>query len=534
MSITVADCLKLPCLREAQVVAGHKGLTKIVTSVSVLESVENKILSDSRIFTANEVIISAFTAIKDSVKAQCKTLEILFNSGDVAVIIYYVGYLVPDVDKAVIAKSDELGLPLIIMPKNRIDISYNEAITEILEAVFNDKYHQTRFINSMLERISQLHESQRNITNIMQMLSDQLKSTLLLYDSFGKSICFAKRSMSGLTSEDMLLDMFKEVKHSKGLEFAEMIGEHNSIAYRLSFGKNPLSHLSLIVLDENNNIDKEDVISAVELLEISYSIWKFRIDSQDISSLIPAILTDNNKRASEIAESYLIQLGKLNSMVIIKHIDDDLSLHDKYTINEKIEELIQRKLKKDGKPVITTIYGEVVIIALNLNNHQYISDMIDHINKKHSDVFFTFFHSINNLEAMKDLYKKYCLYIDSTRIVFPQCGKYTETELEFVKDCTKEIENHQDYSHILSPHLSSDDWNLLIDTLQIYMLDGNKDTKRTAEIMYIHRNTVLYRLRKLKAKLGYDWDRMPDGLIIYKALAIKRIDDSQTKIDSTE
>ena len=37
MSITVSDCLKLPSLQEANVIAGHGGLDKFVSAVSVLE-----------------------------------------------------------------------------------------------------------------------------------------------------------------------------------------------------------------------------------------------------------------------------------------------------------------------------------------------------------------------------------------------------------------------------------------------------------------------------------------------------------------
>lgn len=40
MSVTVADLLKLPSLRNAEVVAGKQGLNRIVTSVSVLEYAE--------------------------------------------------------------------------------------------------------------------------------------------------------------------------------------------------------------------------------------------------------------------------------------------------------------------------------------------------------------------------------------------------------------------------------------------------------------------------------------------------------------
>ena len=37
MSITVRECLKLPSLRNAEVLAGHAGLDQYVSTVSVLE-----------------------------------------------------------------------------------------------------------------------------------------------------------------------------------------------------------------------------------------------------------------------------------------------------------------------------------------------------------------------------------------------------------------------------------------------------------------------------------------------------------------
>ena len=37
MSVTVSDCLKLPALREARLVAGNSGANRVVTAVSVIE-----------------------------------------------------------------------------------------------------------------------------------------------------------------------------------------------------------------------------------------------------------------------------------------------------------------------------------------------------------------------------------------------------------------------------------------------------------------------------------------------------------------
>ena len=53
MSVTVADLLELPSLREARLAAGRGGLNKLVSSISVLEYADPSILQDA-LFKNNE------------------------------------------------------------------------------------------------------------------------------------------------------------------------------------------------------------------------------------------------------------------------------------------------------------------------------------------------------------------------------------------------------------------------------------------------------------------------------------------------
>ena len=46
MSVTVADCLKLPSLREATLVAGAQGLNRSVSAVSVMEYPETVAITE--------------------------------------------------------------------------------------------------------------------------------------------------------------------------------------------------------------------------------------------------------------------------------------------------------------------------------------------------------------------------------------------------------------------------------------------------------------------------------------------------------
>ena len=60
-------------------------------------------------------------------------------------------------------------------------------------------------------------------------------------------------------------------------------------------------------------------------------------------------------------------------------------------------------------------------------------------------------------------------------------------------------------------------------TLITYLLDCNSEIKATADTLYVHRNTVLYRLNKIRALLGCDLSQMPMAYDIYLAAAIYRI-----------
>lgn len=64
MSVSVEDLLHLPSLRHAEVVAGHGGLQKIVSSISVLEGTDPDILNDALFhndaFYGSEIVITGF------------------------------------------------------------------------------------------------------------------------------------------------------------------------------------------------------------------------------------------------------------------------------------------------------------------------------------------------------------------------------------------------------------------------------------------------------------------------------------------
>ena len=71
-------------------------------------------------------------------------------------------------------------------------------------------------------------------------------------------------------------------------------------------------------------------------------------------------------------------------------------------------------------------------------------------------------------------------------------------------------------------HTGDDDWNA-IDTLSVYLLDADMSVTRAAELLYVHKNTVKYRLNVIADRLGFRPNKMPDSIALYNAIAVQRL-----------
>ena len=134
MSVTVADIMKLPSMKQAQVIGGHKGLHKSVYSITVLESVNPMNLVEGLFrkgeFYGSEIVITGFVNCPDDVELQCANLRRLAEGGEVGLILFYVGIFMKRVDPRLIALADELDFVLIQMPATP-DLRYGEVIGDV-------------------------------------------------------------------------------------------------------------------------------------------------------------------------------------------------------------------------------------------------------------------------------------------------------------------------------------------------------------------------------------------------------------------
>ena len=69
--------------------------------------------------------------------------------------------------------------------------------------------------------------------------------------------------------------------------------------------------------------------------------------------------------------------------------------------------------------------------------------------------------------------------------------------------------------------------NALLKTLEVYLLDAGNSVSVCAELLFLHKNTVKYRLSRIRKLLGYSPDKIPELFSLYRAAALNRLLDSK-------
>lgn len=131
MGVNVKDILKLDCLSNAEVIAGHNGLDNIIEYVDVIEmpDIDDWIKS-------NTLYLTSFYALKEDKLAQIDLIKKMSQVGVAGLVLapeFYLGHL----DEDIIKLADDLKFPIIKLPH---ESGYADVIKPILGEIFRKSY----------------------------------------------------------------------------------------------------------------------------------------------------------------------------------------------------------------------------------------------------------------------------------------------------------------------------------------------------------------------------------------------------------
>lgn len=171
MGITVYEAMKIGGLQKATLLGGKKGLDKVIEYISYAETPRV-----TKYLKGQELMLSAFYAMKKDVDQQLRVLEGMHIAGSSALVISY-PEIWGKISPLLIRKADEYEIPLLSIPQ---DVSYADIITPISRAIGELRTEQLEFLNNLHSAFSHIVLENRDLGYFADQLRKLTQLPVLL------------------------------------------------------------------------------------------------------------------------------------------------------------------------------------------------------------------------------------------------------------------------------------------------------------------------------------------------------------------
>ena len=524
MSVTVQDILALPCMNGAKVVAGVGGLTKVLSSVTVLEfadanDVQKEMLSNID-FYGSELVITAFASIPDNIGQQCANIRRLAAVGEAGMVLYYVGILMPRVDPALIELANSLDFVLIVMPEKRWDLRYSEVISEVMEAIIKDQSAGGTLLTDVLAQMTRLPAHQRTIDAVLRMARDRIHASLILLDHQGRALGQANWPMS----LELSIAGFPYIE-----SLTPVTLENHRTVWRCPVNQNDPQSMELYLVKDGSPISRDLVLQTAELVRLAVSLWSSKHAEVQISELVRAILLDEPLKMRRLADLFHIDVTSIHSMWVLR-----LEAPDGVRQRQELEALkiLREALSYRCDTVIADTYEDYIVGFMSWQNRGenvpgLSNDLLSRLEKANIPAVLVRCHRLLRTSDVRQAFLVIKEHLKHARRIWLARQSYSLEEVEFARQCRKTIdEGDEALEAVLQPLRFLQEFSEgseLLNTLIVYLLDADSGITRCAELLFVHKNTIKYRMSRIGMCLGYPADKEPEKFYLYRAAAIHRL-----------
>ena len=524
MSVTVADLLKLPSLRQAKVIGGAKGLGKTVSSISALESVDPGVLVQEVFphdkYSGSEIVITGFLNCIEDVDRQCSNLLRLIEGGEVGLVLYYVGVYLPRVNPRLIEIANAHDFVLICMPEGQRHLRYSDLITDVTECIYRDRAANVSLVSDILARISTTPHHQQTVGTALQMLCAELGCSAVLSTHEGRILNLAAWP-SG--TEDSIREGIErclplvdgETTPCPFLPDAALICKPICA---------DLPHpLQLTMIRVGQPLSAQLAEQAADTVRICINIWGRQHGAVAIHELIRAILQDEPLKMRRLAEIFRVDVAALHEIWVLCGIKEAETI--------RMEQLLDAA-RQCADSVIGAVYDGNPVMSLSTprslrDTERAMEEMLRQVLPEHPEAVLVRCSGLSNTTRCRKAYLLTLDNLEDAKFIYPHKRIFLQGELELAAMCRKRIsEGEAAATRRILPlaALQADrEYQELLNTACVYLLDCDSSVTRTAQALFLHINTIKYRLQRISDLLGYRLGKMPETIELYRSAAIYRL-----------
>ncbi|WHY01974.1 PucR family transcriptional regulator [Neobacillus sp. DY30] len=567
--LTVKDLFEIKAIDGLKIVAGEKGINNEIAIVNIIENPE--------VFdwlSPNELLLSTGYIFKDNEELQNRIIQELSQINCAGLIVKMKRYF-DKLPQNMIDEANRLGLPLLELPFEYTLSRVISIINEKASGRYDLLNRKTLDIHNLFFRITL---EGGGIDRILSMLSETINNPIIFVNEDWKLVDFTEH-MNNKVPLSYCLDLVKN-RPAFPKEFVD------SIPKNVSEMKKTIQRIYYL-----EDIEVNCRILPVAAASYIYGyiiVWQTVSELTEFDFIILEQASTNialeRIKAKEIEEVKLkirqdffddLLTGKITSSETIHTLSEMHGLHSNYmyyciVINiqseelEKYEDMVARRVSLENKArkCVELIYdyankadGEVTCIHRNnriiilIGQHenrpavsvneakQYTNNLYSILNKQISNSNFLIGIG-RQYETIHSLHKSFSEANESIRLMqkFENSGGVSHFEdhsiYHFLDSNIKAPDLEEFFMKQLGKIYEHDQLHgtSYIITLENYF-QNNLNISETAKAMFLHRNTLIYRIEKIKEILNSDLKNSEELLQIQLALKIFRLLNKKLRLD---
>lgn len=533
---TLNEILSVPQFKELELINKNGDLSSEVSSLDITENNDIKHFTSQNAFILTTGVL--FQDNQEDLKRLIKDLHDINTAG----LGIKVSRFLHEINKEVIDFADKLEFPLIEIPESW---NLGEITHQISSYISDSETGKLNYALHIQQELNQLLIKGYSINTMIQRMSKLLGVPIILFDPFKapEALSHHYNQNKLLTNEHVgyflnyyqqstVYDKNKQVFENKDHVIFKVLGYTYFPYYLMVSQVNKLSYpFSLLTI--------EQVVSV-----LSFALYKNtkieEAEQNDINRFFEALVNNQNdqtlsiKKHNDLLKRYNI-FDSDYYQIIICDIDSLNSLENSYYLNERYQltfRWLQYMLTDlDDYISIYKIPSTNRFAILLQNRHDYYYDYLKRLQNSFGEHFegtisFGIGNEVTEFTQIASSYFEANEAFENGLIRDKQnfISYYHSKDIKELLQLIPKEKLRPFIKHTLGPlsyPKTKKDLELK-QTLQVYM-DNQCDITKTAEKIYIHRNTVKYRINKCSNLIGVNIEDPMHSLNIRIALYVSDI-----------
>lgn len=543
MAVIVREILNLNILKNAKILAGKNGLDNQVQYVDVIEVPDfNQWIKKNTLF-----LTTAFATHNDEEKLY--DLVKCLGEGKAGFLGIKLGRYVDVIPQKVLKLADTLNLPIVSIP---VDIAYSEIINSVLNLILQKQADLLRLGDELHQRLQNMVLSGKGLQGVVDTLQEVIKKPVFIEHQTGDLLAYSaseeeKEMYLKLKDQRFIVSLREDFEEKKVLLIKNSLV--NQVVSPILAGS---KKYGMLVILENNKevtdfikiaIQKSATVAALEIMKEKAVVeTEIRLQRDFIDELLKKDYLDEYsliKRANDFSWDIKKEFIIMNCFIeyqrksIIELIPDNCLEDIKTDIYNSIKKVV---IAKNENSIITQ-RGEGFLVFLDISNcntenvkgytENLAQDVKDYVENNFSCLFsIGIGRPVNKISRFSKGFEEanQALVIGKRALGkgkiynFEDMGVY---RILFSVEDNKSLQEF--YLEYLEPLVQYDQKNNteLVSTLEKYY-KCNANVLVTAEKLFMHRNTLNYRLKRIRQILNTDIDEPEIKMCLFLALKIKR------------